>query len=101
MKKDTVKAPAATPTPKARGKGSKAGVANHREPGVSDDEIDGLGDEAKENAALVKTGLTDEEKLSVVEYVTDEGRWPSLKVKQNTYFDEVRMCELIYVRCIF
>ncbi|KAM5535811.1 hypothetical protein V8D89_010534 [Ganoderma adspersum] len=76
--------------PKASGKGSRAGVANRQEPGVSDDEIELLGEEAKENAGILKTtGLMDEEKRTVVKYITDELRWPMWKVKQTTYFDEL------------
>ncbi|KAI1781726.1 hypothetical protein LXA43DRAFT_1105454 [Ganoderma leucocontextum] len=84
------KAPPAAPTPKASGKGSKAGVANRRDPGASDDEIEGLSEAAKENAGLPRTtGLTDDEKYKVVEYLTDERRWSQFKVKQLTYFDEL------------
>ncbi|KAI1785505.1 hypothetical protein LXA43DRAFT_1100190 [Ganoderma leucocontextum] len=84
------KAPPAAPTPKASGKGSKAGVANRRDPGASDDEIEGLSEAAKENTGLPRTtGLTDDEKYKVVEYLTDERRWSQFKVKQLTYFDEL------------
>ena len=66
---------------------------------MSDDEIELLGEEAKENAGIPKTaGLTDAEKRTVVEYITDELRWPVRKVKQFNFFNEVRVLALR--RCV-
>ncbi|KAL7284904.1 hypothetical protein ACG7TL_002218 [Trametes sanguinea] len=72
------------------GRGSKSGPLNRRSQGISDDEISKLDDEAKAVASIPKaTGLTEEEKLKVVEYVTDERRWSDFRVKQNLYWIEL------------
>ncbi len=88
------KTPAAQAVPTStasRGKGSKSG-ANRREQGASDNEIEKLSDEAKASAELKPAkakGLTQEEKHAVVAYVTDERRWPGLKVKRGEYWRSV------------
>ncbi|CDO68579.1 hypothetical protein BN946_scf184996.g10 [Trametes cinnabarina] len=70
------------------GRGSKSGPLNRRSRGASDEEISKLDDEAKAAASIPK-GLTEEQKLQVVEYVTDERRWPQFRVKQNVYWTEL------------
>ncbi|TBU52274.1 hypothetical protein BD310DRAFT_981971 [Dichomitus squalens] len=82
-------APAVASAPKAKGKGSRSGKLNRREPGASDNEIDTLGEPEKELAKPPKsTGLTAEEKVAMVKYVTDPTRWAKFKVKQGTYWKD-------------
>ena len=83
----------ASGTSKARGKGSRSGV-NARDAGRSDEEIDELDDEVKEEAGInsqaTRISWSFDQKKKVLSYCLDDRRWPSFKVKQGQYFTEVR-----------
>ncbi|KAF8159923.1 hypothetical protein B0H34DRAFT_797120 [Crassisporium funariophilum] len=89
------------PTKKPKGQGSKSGSQNRRGGGGSDDEIAKLGlkdrqaaelkmpgksDEKKEVEAKAPVGLSDEDKLTVVRWITQEERWKDWKLKQHGYW---------------
>ncbi|KAH9947855.1 hypothetical protein B0H21DRAFT_708172 [Amylocystis lapponica] len=102
--KERVRAPPSTQargnsTKKARGigrvtgKGAKSGRVNRRTGGTSNDEISKLSDAVKEEATSIKgqgtRGLTPQEKLLVVQYITEEKRWTDLRLKSGQYFREL------------
>ncbi|KAH9922551.1 hypothetical protein B0H21DRAFT_712661 [Amylocystis lapponica] len=78
---------------RATGKGAKSGRVNRRTGGTSDDEISKLSDAVKEEAMSIKgqgtRGLTPQEKLLVVQYITEEKRWTDLRLKSGQYFREL------------
>jgi hypothetical protein len=75
---------------KASGTGSKSGSRNRRRSGGSDDEISKLSSKEKKAAGLknskAKGGLTEDEKLKVVSYITDEKIWKDFRLKQMSVF---------------
>lgn len=98
---------------KARGRGSRSGTQNRRNGGGSDNEIAKLTPKEKEMAALkipdhkmgvqldatrqdpddigTKTlGLSEEDKLTVVRWITTVEQWTDWKIKQQTYWVKVR-----------
>ncbi|KAG2365343.1 hypothetical protein BDR07DRAFT_1481462 [Suillus spraguei] len=83
---------------RTKGAGSKSGPADRRDHGGSDTEIAKLSAEAIEDSKIktpVKSegirGLTDDDKIKVVEYVTSPERWPSFKVNQAHYWNNGRV----------
>ena len=82
-----------------KGSGSKAGPLSRRDEGESDEEIQELDVKQlkgaqlkpkKEDTASVQTRrLKSDDRLKIVEYITDETRWPDLKIKQAVYWAEV------------
>ena len=79
-----------------KGTGSKSGPAGWRDNGGSDSEIAKLSPEAIVDSKIrtpVKLesipGLSDHDKAKVVEYVTSTERWPSFKVNQAHYWNNV------------
>ncbi|KAF8152558.1 hypothetical protein B0H34DRAFT_861765 [Crassisporium funariophilum] len=89
------------PMKKPKGQGSKSGSQNRRGGGGSDNEITKLGlkdrqaaelkmpgksNEKKEVEAKASVGLSDEDKLTVVRWITQEERWKDWKLKQHGYW---------------
>ncbi|KAG1732434.1 uncharacterized protein EDB91DRAFT_1349084 [Suillus paluster] len=81
---------------RTKGAGSKSGPAGRRDHGGSDSEIAKLSPEAIKDSKIktpVKSesirGLTDDNKVKVVEYVTSPERWPSFKVNQAHYWNNI------------
>ncbi|KAI0742331.1 hypothetical protein C8Q80DRAFT_1273022 [Daedaleopsis nitida] len=76
------------PAAKPKGKGSKKG-ANRRNQGTSDTEVDALTAEQKADAAIASRGLSEDQKLALVEYVTDPDRWPKFKIEQAQHWQKL------------
>ncbi|KAE9397450.1 hypothetical protein BT96DRAFT_995790 [Gymnopus androsaceus JB14] len=72
-----------------RGTGSKSGSTNHREGGDSDVEIELLTPEDVKAAALKdpedekKAGVSEEDKVTLVKYLTMAERWKNFKLRQG------------------
>ena len=80
---------------RARGMGSRSGTMNRRDGGGSDDEIAKLTPAACEVAQLklsevkdeaATSTLTEDDKIRVVEWLTDEKQWPGMHIKQSIYW---------------
>ncbi|RPD57565.1 hypothetical protein L226DRAFT_610608 [Lentinus tigrinus ALCF2SS1-7] len=76
-------------TPRTRGRGARSGAANRRIQGASDEEIARLSPEAKQAAQLKSTGLTEEEKLKTVEFITQPERWKTFRLSQAHIFQHL------------
>ncbi|CDO74735.1 hypothetical protein BN946_scf184686.g6 [Trametes cinnabarina] len=81
------------------GRGSKSGPLNRRSQGDSDDEVSKLSNEAKAAASIPKAaGLTDDEKLQVVEYLSQQkfkGRVTVTQISNfwhNQVWDKYKAC---------
>ncbi|KAF8336086.1 hypothetical protein F5887DRAFT_920968 [Amanita rubescens] len=80
---------------RARGAGSRSGAMNRRAGGGSDDEIAKLSPASREATQLklseVKEdtstyNLTEDDKLRIVEWLTDEKQWPEMRIKQAIFW---------------
>jgi hypothetical protein len=74
-----------------KGAGSKSGPANRRVKGGSDDEVKELKSAQKQAAELAKGQWSDDDKLKVVEYITDEKIWKDFRATKARDFVHVRM----------
>lgn len=80
---------------RARGMGSHSGTMNRCNGGGSDDEIAKLTPAAREAAQLklsevkdeaATSTLTEDDKIRVVEWLTDKKQWPDMRIKQSIYW---------------
>ena len=93
--------PAPVSRKRVRGAGSRSGAMNRRAGGGSDEEIAKLPLVARE-ATQVKLSevkeevptynLTEDDKIRIVEWLTDEKQWPNMRIKQALFWTTVCHC---------